>query len=548
MKALTGLRISGSSVSRLHGGLWLALLAGAALKAVLLLTGSVTFDADEAVVALMARHITQGARPIFFYGQNYMGALDAYLIALAFGVLGESVLVVRLVQTALFLGVVGTSYAVCLRLSQDRRAATAAALLVAVPPVLVGLYTTATLGDYVEILLLGNVLLLVGWRMAEEPGGGPFWLWAAWGFLAGLGWWAMALVVVTAVPVGAYVVWMHRRQPPWSRVALAVMGALIGAGPWLLATLRQGPGDTVGDLAGVWINPDLVDGLLSNGWQRLLNLLAFNLPALMGLRPPWSVEWIALPLGVPLAGLYLLALWTALRRSEPAPARARRLTLVGGWGLLLVLFVLSPFGRDPTGRYLLPLYPLLAVLLADWLADWRVSAWAVAGVMALVLAYNLWGTLRAVRDNPPGLSTQFDPISVVPEDHDEELLAFLDEIAVHSAYTNYWVTFRFAFLTGEQVDFAPRLPYKADMSYTWDDNRIPAYTQAVDASPEVVYITTNHRVLDGELARRFDALGVGYRERQIGPYHIFYNLTRPVRPGEVGSFMVNSSQESQGTP
>ena len=44
-------------------------LAGAiALKAVLLALDIVPFNADEAVVALMARHILQGERPWFFYG------------------------------------------------------------------------------------------------------------------------------------------------------------------------------------------------------------------------------------------------------------------------------------------------------------------------------------------------------------------------------------------------------------------------------------------------------------------------------------------------
>jgi hypothetical protein len=545
MKVLDSIRVrfTALAVLRFHPGLWLALSTGLALKAVLIATGSITFDADEAVVALMARHITQGARPIFFYGQNYMGALDAYLIALAFSVLGERVVVVRLVQTILFLGVVGTNYVVSLRLSRTRWAATAAALLVAIPPVLVGLYTTATLGDYVETLLLGNLLLLIGWRLAEEPRGGPIWPWALWGFLAGLGWWGMALMVVTATPIAVYVLRRHIRHPPWRHFALAMLGGLVGAAPWLLATIREGFGATVGDAAGVWIQPDWVDGLRTGWWLRIFNLLAFNLPALMGLRPPWSVDWIALSVGIVVAVLYLLALWTALRRADDPPARARRLTLVGGWGVLLALFVLSPFGRDPTGRYLLPLYPLLAVLLVDWVVSWRVSPWLAIGVVGLLLAYNLWGTLRAVRDNPPGLSTQFDPISVVPEDHDEELLAFLDDIGVHNAYTNYWVTFRFAFLTGESVNLAPRLPYKANMSYTWDDNRIPAYTEAVDAGSEVVYITTNHPVLDAELAQRFGSLGVSFNERQIGPYHVFYDLSRAVRPSEIEPFMVNSFDE-----
>ncbi len=59
----------------------LAALLAIGLKAALLAADVFPFNADESVVALMARHILQGARPAFFYGQAYMGSLDAVLVA-----------------------------------------------------------------------------------------------------------------------------------------------------------------------------------------------------------------------------------------------------------------------------------------------------------------------------------------------------------------------------------------------------------------------------------------------------------------------------------
>ena len=57
------------------------LLLGLMWKLVLVSQEAFPFNADEAIVGLMGRHILVGARPIFFYGQAYMGALDAYLEA-----------------------------------------------------------------------------------------------------------------------------------------------------------------------------------------------------------------------------------------------------------------------------------------------------------------------------------------------------------------------------------------------------------------------------------------------------------------------------------
>ena len=50
------------------------------------------FDSDQAIVGLMAKHLSEGrAFPLFFYGQSYMLGVDAWLAALVFLVTGPSV-------------------------------------------------------------------------------------------------------------------------------------------------------------------------------------------------------------------------------------------------------------------------------------------------------------------------------------------------------------------------------------------------------------------------------------------------------------------------
>ncbi|MBN1310563.1 MAG: hypothetical protein JXB30_04020 [Anaerolineae bacterium] len=533
-----------------HRGLCPAILLGAGLKAAILLTGSITFDADEAILGLMARHILQGARPLFFYGQSYMGALDAYLIAVAFLIGGQTVLMARLVQAALYLGVLVTTYGLAYRLSRDQFASTAAALLIALPPVLFSLYTTSTLGDYVEILLINNLLFQIGWDILSGDKTSMGW-WLPAGILAGLGWWSMALVVVSMVPLAIIGLWHFRRDVPWGRVGVLALGFVIGALPWIVGTMQRGPGAMLSDLSGAWFSVSGVEGVAQGPGFRLLSLGLFNIPALFGLRPPWSVDWIALPIGALIALLYVFVLWRAARRAlSPdkeggSPRRLMLSSLLLGWVVLLLLFVLSPFGGDPTGRYLLPLYPLLAIMVGDWLGRARQGIggvprrWGAAialSLLILCLGYNLWGNVRSMLDNPPGLTTQFDLISHIPHDHDEELIAFLDSIGADRGYSNTWVTFRFAFLTQERIVFSPRLPYKADMSYTYGDDRYPPYSQAVETARDVVYVTSRHPRLDEEIGRRLGALGVTFRKREIGPYTVFYGLDRHVTPDELGAF------------
>ena len=55
------------------------------------------FDSDQAIVGLMAKHLVEGrAFPLFFYGQEYMLAVESWLMAPIFVVLGPSVFALRL--------------------------------------------------------------------------------------------------------------------------------------------------------------------------------------------------------------------------------------------------------------------------------------------------------------------------------------------------------------------------------------------------------------------------------------------------------------------
>ena len=113
----------------------LILAVAAGWKAWLVQLGSIPFNSDEAVVGLMARHILAGERPIFFYGQAYMGSLDAYLVAAGFAVFGAQIWVIRLVQGLLYLGVIFTTAELGRRVLGSARTGWMAAALMAVPAV-----------------------------------------------------------------------------------------------------------------------------------------------------------------------------------------------------------------------------------------------------------------------------------------------------------------------------------------------------------------------------------------------------------------------------
>src|SRR5215471_9947132 len=81
------------------------LLVGLALRLAIIASPLGEIDGDEAVVGLMARHIAfLGERPVFYWGQPYLGSLEAFTAAPLFRVFDSSTLLLKLVPTAYSLG------------------------------------------------------------------------------------------------------------------------------------------------------------------------------------------------------------------------------------------------------------------------------------------------------------------------------------------------------------------------------------------------------------------------------------------------------------
>ena len=112
-------------------------------------------------------------------------------------------------------------------------------------------------------------------------------------------------------------------------------------------------------------------------------------------------------------------------------------------------------------------------------------------------------------------------------------MTFLRQQGETRGYTNYWVEFPLAFSSNDDLLYAARLPYHLDFQYTLRYDRYRPYSQAVEASPRVAYITTLHLPLDERLRAGFTRLGVSFAEKQIGDYHVFYALSRKVIPEEL---------------
>ena len=148
--------------------------------------------------------------------------------------------------------------------------------------------------------------------------------------------------------------------------------------------------------------------------------------------------------------------------------------------------------------------------------------------------YNLLGTYLTATFIPPGITTQMDPATQIDQREIPALIGFLRDHNELSGYSNYWVSFPLAFLSKEKIIFAPALPYNQDFRYTSNDNRYEQYSEEVAQANKVAYITTHHPALDEYLRRKFNRAGVSWEEAQIGDFQVFYNLSKVIRPEDIG--------------
>ncbi len=233
--------------------LWVYLLIALALRIWLTVRTHGVIDGDEAMVGIQAEHILRGERPLptYFYGQVYMGSLEAYLVAILFKIAGPSVWTLRAEPILLSLVVVWLTRKLAQALTSAAKLPAratqyfimTATLFAAVSPVYDTVLELHTLGGYIETFILMLTLLLSAFRLTqrwhEGASSGELALrWAGIGFCIGLGLWVDPLIVSAILTVALWIVgYCMGKITRFKRLLLAVAAIptfLLGALPAIL--------------------------------------------------------------------------------------------------------------------------------------------------------------------------------------------------------------------------------------------------------------------------------------------------------------------------
>lgn len=498
--------------------------AGVGVRVAALAVGLPPTNSDEATMGLMAVHISRGEQfPVFFYGQQYMGALEAYLSAPVFALFGPSTGWLRLQTLAWFAVLLWAVYRLGTRL-YSRRLALACLALLALASDRVLKDQLIAAGGYPEIVPFAALLMLLSVRLAE-PGSRRIAGYTGWGLLAGLALWD-DWIVLPYLAAAAVVLVAYRGRDLLGRSGAALLAGLLGGAAPLLVDNLTRRSNSIGvfwklnrmgghDVASATLADHLDGGVLT------------GVPLAGGLCPPgrcgpaqtwWGVAFVVLLAAA--GGLAVVGLRRMRRRGAASVRHAGRLALVVAAGATLISYVRSPaavLSPIESARYLSLLAVstpavLFPVAIAPRLLRSPPARLLRAAAAAVVAALALAATVTAFRTAPAVRAE---------EDAQRQLAAALDKIGVTEIYSDYWTCGRLTFATRERVACATL----SDKLHP-DNDRYPRYRARVAAAPEPVFALVSGSQLQAAFAAHLARLGVDGHPQPAGRYVIY----RPGRP------------------
>lgn len=214
-------------------------LSAIAVRLPLIQRGETLLHSDEAIVGLMAQDIAEGrSLPIFFYGQRYMGALEAYVIAAISFVVPDPITALRLGPTLFFAALVVVQYLMLTRWFGRTGGIVGAAALLASGPMFAQ-WSISARGGYIEILLWGSALLWAysEWLLPGAPRPNRASLRRiAFGVILGSGLWINPSIVLFVAPIALHCLLNH---PLHAALAAVKQSPMSGPQRWIARALNR---------------------------------------------------------------------------------------------------------------------------------------------------------------------------------------------------------------------------------------------------------------------------------------------------------------------
>ena len=486
-------------------------------------------------MGIMAMHIAfRGEHPVLFYGQNYMGAMEAYLAAVFFHLFGTSLFTLRLsviLLDALFL----LSMYLLTSLLYNKKLALITLALLSLGSTAIFMRELYATGGSTQTLLFGSLsFLLAAWLGLTYRDLSPRRRWlryaayGGWGLVVGMGVWSDSVVLpffLLSTLLLLLFCWRDLR----SLAPICVLaGFVLGVSPLLAYNIQAPPGqNSLSILLGLFHGTNVQSPhTLAQFWLGIKNTIQISLPTATGdpfcpipsldyantdeaqrtscmvLHTIWGLGYLLL-LGYAIV-LAVVPLWKVRSSSHTAEERETRVRSIARLCLLASAVVAiaayavssAPLGAPQShARYLVGLLMVMPALLwplstrsprqGTLARGWRWEQrwwgwgrqWRQGLLLVLIGGAFLLGTLSVVNDIPATQDANRQQDALI---HD------LLQRGIRHIYTEYWTCDRIAFISREQI-----ICGVVNSSLQPSHNRDTRYYTLVSADPHSAYVFPN---------------------------------------------------------
>ena len=473
---------------------------------------------DEAVTGNMALHILKGEPQIFFWGQPYMGALEAYLASSLFFLFGPSAFILHLADILICAFLLFMAFRIG-TLAGGRFVGLLAAALWAFSPLYLSVVGLLATGGHEEACAFGAFILFGICRLSFGLPKAPVSLAGLIGLLGGLGFWS-SLLSGPYLLAGGLGLALARPRLLLSRIPwVGVAGFALGSLPfWLwemghdFSTFQffgsQGVGifHQVPDRIYTVLRYSFFQSLLGDWWDG--HSVLPEVPSVLA----WAV-WAVFYLPPFVLSLMVIVRWVRRIVSFRGPFQEPIDLIVAVFWVLVLAFATSEQGASGSLRYTLTFYTPFLILTAIWLNKVLVfRQWLGGALLIVLLSFNLFLHalfLQEYRTQP------YRPIA--------GLINSLKERNIRFAYADNRISQPLTFESSEKIICAD---YSGQRNYD--------YLRAVDQAPAGQVAIITHRELGSPfpevMAASLQMIGGSSDRFEYGDYVVWYNFKEPAYP------------------
>ncbi len=479
-----------------------------------------SIDADEAIVGLMGKHFLEGGNvAVFYYGQHYMGSLEAILAGLIFSILGISSVTLKLVPFLFSIFFIWCVYDLTNRI-YGRSPAWIASILCAFPAQILVDWGAKARGGFIEIVVLGALSTILFLEWLQRKNLKTLFLC---GFTLGVGWWWNNQIIFFVAALGIYGVFSLKKGEILKTGFTALTSFLIGGLPFWAYNIKYNfiSFKTFSETAG------------SKFINQAEGFFTHSIPMLAGVKRFYQ-DLDLIPYGSVILLVVVLLIFIRLVKDSKK-----------GVVLLLIflstffIFSASSFGHlYKAPRYILPLYVAWFPFLGAGIYLWWVRSKIIgAGLFIIILGFQL-SSVYLGGITVPGEPLAYKKDRVVRDS--SELLEFLYNKKINFVRTYYWVGYKIAFESEEKVRF---YPFGDPVSFRINSYRDEGISLGLETLPIVVTPSQAKQVEES-----LSILKIASKKEDLKGYTVFYDLKAESLINQSFPFSLSSTHNEQELP